>query len=437
MLFPFLRLFRGFRVAIHPSKLLLAMAFLLVVYGFGRGADLVWPRVFCHDGNDAGLFVLPTEYVPSGRDVYSSSTVVGPFECLLRYSSGAVGQVTDGVLGLSPQIVVNGVSRFVFSGPMWMFRYHPLFGAMLLSVVLLAWSIFGGAIARIAAIHVTRDEKISLRQALRFSTGKVLSFLSAPLIPLGLGALLFTSLVVGGMTYYIPWVGPIVLGALFFVAAGVALVVTLIVLGTTAGFPLMYPTIAVEGSDAFDAISRSFSYIFARPWRTLAYAAMSLVYGVLCYSFLKLFIFLLLWLIHTGQSLALTTAYAESFNRFFAAPRPDDLTASVPFSSMTPPEKIGAGFLSFWYYLVVAILPAFAISFYFSASTIIYTLLRYEVDVTELDEVHLEPADDELADLDARSEGEKPVEVVPVSPDDLPASATDAAPSPTGPQAGV
>ena len=38
--------------------------------------------------------------------------------------------------------------------------------------------------------------------------------------------------------------------------------------GTVGGFGLMYPTVAVEGSDSFDAISRSFSYVFARPWRS-------------------------------------------------------------------------------------------------------------------------------------------------------------------------
>ena len=45
-------------------------------------------------------------------------------------------------------------------------------------------SIFGGAIARIAAVHVARDEKLSVRAALAFSLGKFLSFVSAPLIPL-------------------------------------------------------------------------------------------------------------------------------------------------------------------------------------------------------------------------------------------------------------
>ena len=37
-------------------------------------------------------------------------------------------------------------------------------------------------------------------------------------------------------------------------------------------------------------------------------------------------------------------------------------------------------------------------SFYFSANTIIYFLMRHEVDATELDDVYLEQADDEFAE---------------------------------------
>ena len=49
---------------------------------------------------------------------------------------------------------------------------------------LIVWAIFGGAIARIAAVHVARDEKISVRQAITFSFSKLLSFVFAPVIPM-------------------------------------------------------------------------------------------------------------------------------------------------------------------------------------------------------------------------------------------------------------
>ena len=40
--FPFTHLFRAFRIAVHPSKLLLALAALLLVYLGGRALDAAW-----------------------------------------------------------------------------------------------------------------------------------------------------------------------------------------------------------------------------------------------------------------------------------------------------------------------------------------------------------------------------------------------------------
>src|SRR5436309_10193307 len=41
--FPFTHLFRGFRVAVHPSKLMLGLIALLSLYVGGRILDGVWP----------------------------------------------------------------------------------------------------------------------------------------------------------------------------------------------------------------------------------------------------------------------------------------------------------------------------------------------------------------------------------------------------------
>src|SRR3982751_6931604 len=41
--FPFVSLFRGFRVAIHPSKLILALVALALIYFGGKLLDAIWP----------------------------------------------------------------------------------------------------------------------------------------------------------------------------------------------------------------------------------------------------------------------------------------------------------------------------------------------------------------------------------------------------------
>ena len=49
--------------------------------------------------------------------------------------------------------------------------------------------------------------------------------------------------------------------------AGLAM--SLILLGLAVGWPLMLASIAIEDADAFDAFSRVYNYLFARPWYAL------------------------------------------------------------------------------------------------------------------------------------------------------------------------
>src|SRR5262249_30341303 len=117
--------------------------------------------------------------------------------------------------------------------------------------------------------------------------------------PLGIFFFLGALLAVGGwVLLYTKYLGPIVLGVFFFLALLAGFVMTLVLLGLFGGFNLMYPTIAVEGSDSFDAISRSFSYVYARPWRLIFYFLVAIAYGSLTYLFVRYVIWLMLALTH-------------------------------------------------------------------------------------------------------------------------------------------
>ena len=195
--------------------------------------------------------------------------------------------------------VIQSTLNFLTVGPAWLIHHHFVYFLLFAVLFLLVWAIFGGAIARIAAVHIARDEKISVRQALTFSTNKLLSFVFAPLIPLLIVLAIGAVMAAGGLLFYLPWgIGPILAGAIYFLALIAGVIITLVLLGTAGGFNLMYPTIAVEGSDSFDAISRSFSYVFARPWRMLWYTAVAVAYGALTYLFVRFFIYMVLAVTH-------------------------------------------------------------------------------------------------------------------------------------------
>jgi hypothetical protein len=482
--FPFTLIFRSFRVAIHPSKLVLALLTLLLIYCGGRVLDAIWRnfpnyravpnemrlfeetfgekdsrKAFNDQRNDelqaidrdyrnqlAGVKpnarmadleykvlqdranavrAVEDAYAKSNKDVnatrahdegirdaYTTANVNwqrahriygrGLFETFFDYEMSQVNAVVGGAGRgdwLGPMGVVPSIVRFFVYGPLWAARhyvYFTIFGLWFLSI----WSIFGGAIARIAAVHVARDEKISIRQALAFSIAKFLSFFSAPLIPVLIVLAVGLVVAAGGLLGNIPYLGPILVGALFFLALAAGFVMTLVLIGLAGGFNLMYPTIAVEGSDSFDAISRSFSYLYARPWRLIFYTAVALLYGSLCYLFVRYFIKLLLWLTHFFAGLWFFYR-ADNLEPLWNVMWPDPLATGrlvydIDFLTLNWAQDIGAVLLAIWVYLTISMLGAFAISFYFSANTVIYFLMRHEVDATEMDDVYLEQSDEEF-----------------------------------------
>jgi hypothetical protein len=299
--------------------------------------------------------------------------------------------------------VFQAISNFFVTGPWWLVRHHTWYFVLFALLFSIVWSIFGGAIARIAAVHVARDEKITLSQALRFSTAKFPSFVFAPIIPLLIVLVVGLVVMLGGFVGNIPVIGPILVGLLFFLALAAGFVMTLVLLGTAGGFNLMYPTIAVEGSDSFDAISRSFSYVYARPWRMLFYTLLAVLYGALCYVFVRLFLTIMLTLTHHFVGAGMFKEIAgnvpiDLWNTMWPAPNGQQLPYNLDTLALGPAQSLGAFLVAMWVYLTIGLLGAFAISLYFSANTIIYFLMRREVDATELDDVYLEQSEEDFGD---------------------------------------
>jgi hypothetical protein len=384
--FPFTHIFKAFRVAVHPSKLVLALAALLLIYTGGRALDGIWHRNHL------------VAYSDTMREPGSSR---GIFMTFFTQEVGHFNRIIDSAVALNGGQIVRGVIDFVITVPHWLIRTHPFFFILFSVWFLLIWSVFGGAIARIAAVHVARDEKISVRQAIRFSMNKLLSFAFAPLIPLLILLVIGVIVAAGGLLLYIPVVGPILLSVLFFLALIAGLVMALVLLGLVGGFTLMYPTVAVEGSDSFDAISRSFSYVFARPWRMLFYTLIAVVYGALTYLFVKYFVWLILALAHYFVSWWLKGQPETYWPVMFPPPNSESLPYDVNYAGLKWSEDTAAFVISFWVYLAIGLVGAYAISYFFSVNTIIYYLMRREVDATELEDVYVEETEDEFGETTA------------------------------------
>ena len=299
---------------------------------------------------------------------------------------------------------------------------------VLLSSILI-WAFFAGVITRLAAVQYTRKGPISLKQAITFVTKRYLGYAGGPLLILGLIAFSVLGLVVYGLLGLIPFLGDLVifgLGLPLILIAG--LVMTFFAVGLVA-YPLMFVTLSVEGdqSDALDAVSRAMNYLYQAPWRYLGYWAIALIYGAAVTFFLLFFVSLAVYL---GKWAVSQTAAALWSSRqpdylFIYAPPSfgwrELLTAGSPYAVRLQEQVVegsqrmsfeyvpvnptayneaqagfyfyntwGAGLVGLWLNLIFLLMVGFGYSFFWSASTIIYFLLRKVIDEAELDEVYEE-----------------------------------------------
>lgn len=324
--------------------------------------------------------------------------------------------------GGAPALAGRGMLFWVLMGAHgfgWLIATHWFYAILLAAIALAAAALFGGAISRIAALHFAREEKISIRQAIRYSLGKFLSFYTAPLIPLGVILALGVLVMAGALALNIPYGGPLLVGLLFLLPVALGLIIAFLLVGLFGGAGLMYPTIAVEGSDSFDAISRSFSYVFARPWRAGLYALLATFHGTVCYLFVRLFAFLTLKSVHCFGKVAVWTG-GETISP--SADKVDVLWPAPTFDALVPPfnwaamdnwtQTTGAALIWVVVALVAAAVLGFGISYAISSCTVIYYLLRQKVDATDLDDVYVEEETEEQAGgfVEAETGEEAPAE---------------------------
>jgi hypothetical protein len=418
LLFP--RIFQAFRMSIQPTKLILAFLALGAVCLVGRVMDFRQTVVVGPDGQteldeyvSQGL-VVTVEHI---RLFDSTGQHIGVFATLWRFGSA---RFHDSLRDLSAWDIAGTLQNITYClmAPLWALLFHPLYSAAFFAVTLAAISLAGGALCRIAALQFARGEKPGLMEALRFSAARFSHFVMAPIIPFGIMAALGAFIAILGLLGNIPYVGELSVGLFLPLALILAVPITIFLIGSLAGSSLMFPALAYEDSDGFDAVSRSFSYVYAKPWHLGFYTAVAFIYGAICYVFVRVFSSLLIHITYLFLRLGFLNGDVK-LERIWPQPPLAQFTGLPAASPSTWSESIGAFLIYVWVLVVVGLMASFIISFYFSAQTIIYALMRSRVDKTMLSEVHTRS--DEMAS-DTPAVDSAPAESTPA-----PGSETDPA----------
>ena len=396
----FLKLFQTFRMAIQPSKLIITSAALALISLSGWLMDFSQSVAVMRDDNGK---IIKTEL-----DIYKSGASYnvireqiqnlrnleergGVFSILWSSSSTCFKNAVDSVYAHNVLELVSNINAF-FKSLEWALRYHFIYCIIFFVIVLAVLSVAGGAICRMAALQNAQGEKPGLTQAVRFSLKRFTNLFSAPLTPFLIILVISVFILLLGLIGNIPAFGEIIIGLGMPLVLFAGVLIAVVLIGAIGGLNLMFPAIAYDGSDNFDSISRSFSYVFARPWRMLFYTAISAVYGSICYTFVRFVAFLSLSASRTFLRASIwTNNSGQQANKLDAIwPKPE-FTNLFGFSDVTltsGPEKIAHFLIYIFVLVVIGLVVSFIISFYFSANTIIYSLLRNKVDNTPIEDIY-------------------------------------------------
>ncbi|MGB2809677.1 MAG: hypothetical protein WBC22_18185 [Sedimentisphaerales bacterium] len=387
----FLKIFQTFRMAIQPSKLIIA--FLAVTSICLAGWIMDFSDTVVAEKDSQGK-VIRTELqiymtMPNQLKAYITTTGkrgerAGVFSTLWRFGSKKFHNALDRLFAFDlPDVAAN--IRDCFKAVTWAVKEHLLYCIILFLIQLVAISIAGGAICRISALQFARDEKPGLTEALRFSINKFTSFVTSPLLPMVIIIIIGLFIFLLGLIGNIRWAGELIMAIFMLLALIAGAFIAVASIGTVAGFSLMFPAVAYDGSDCLDTINRSFSYVYAKPWRMGFYTAIAAVYGSLCYIFVRFFAFLLLWCTHLFLQLGLND---KKLAAIWPGPTFTKLVDTPDLAAANWSVQIAGVIVYLLLLAVVALLVSFIISFYFSANTIIYSLMRKKVDNTALEDVY-------------------------------------------------
>ena len=416
LLFP--KIFRTFRMAIQPSKLIIAFLALAIICLVGWIMDFSRTVVTDKQGEITELQAYlenthEIDAVSEFRKVCEKTgSRRGVFFTLWRFGSAKFHGALKSLFAFDLPGVAENIAEY-FKAIRWAVTYHFLYCIIFFVVKLAVISVAGGAICRIAALQFAQDEKPGPIEAIRFSVKKFLSFFTAPLVPAGI--IIFAGLCIFllGLIGKIPLgIGELIMAIFTLLALTAGFVIAFFAIGTAVGFNLMFPAIAYEGSDCLDAMERSLTYVYKKPWHMGFYTAIAVVYGAICYIFVRFFALLLLLGTHGflrfGIRIGSSAKDSDKLTAIWPEPSFMNLLGSSDLAGANWLGIFAAFVIRLFLWAIVGLVVSFIISFYFSANTIIYSLMRSGVDNTAPDDIYIHSEETQTEPATTESESEEP-----------------------------
>ena len=395
-LFPWLILFRCFRLSIGLRPLLIstvaAVAMILGWSLFGlvfSGNAEVASQHTAYAGCPWNTFAAVAD-TPSLMPTHVSAVdASGP-----EAEGSIVHRDTNPIVGTWEHL--SRPFREVFTLNMGVgkkFEASKLAYSLLCSLwALVVWAFAGAAVTRDASVQLACGERIGWGGMIGYAKSRWKAYAWAPLLPL-LGVLVGVVFVaVLGLLLMRFNMGLLIAAIIWPLILGCGFLMTLLLLGLAFGWPLMFATISSEGTDSFDALSRSYAYVFQRPLHLLFYVIVVTAVGVLGW-------FVVFGFAQTVLALTQGAACWGSGGQFVFAtePLPHVAYEFASGNSTSHLGWLGELLICTWSDCVRLLAVGYLYSYFWVAASGVYLLLRRDVDDTELDEVYLDDYESEEA----------------------------------------
>lgn len=408
-------LFVSFRVALDLRKMFLGLAILAVtLVAFTLFLTILsWGTV--DRQNQAEQPQVDTRGEDGGTRNFGQLLVDGQGPLIVK---AYVLTMADLGIGLPAGPQPDDVGADAGTGANEPTGWNPERVILAVLIAMLWWypvHIWWGALCRLSMVEIARDERIDLKDALRYAKRRSRSLYFAPLGLIVIWITLFLCIAFLALIGAIPAVGPVVAGVLSPLALIAAFFLVLLELGGLFGSPLVAPAIAADSNDSFDAVSRSFAYVFGRPWHYIWHMLVLSVYGAVCAVFVVGFTVAMLAVVSTAAHWVMDGLGVWQYSlveQFLLQPF-QSTSASVPvgeageqtltltsISIANIKEHAGvewaifAGFTGIVVVLTLGLALGFIVAFKATGFCVTYLSLRRRVDGTDAaDIIYEEPRD--------------------------------------------
>lgn len=147
---------------------------------------------------------------------------------------------------------------------------------------LAVWSFVGLGITRVSLLRFTRNEHAGLDDAFEYAQDYFTTCFSALAMPIGFAFLLCIPAFLIGLVLGADF-GALVISLFWILVLAIAFALGLLLLGLMVSWPLVVCSVAAEGQNAFDAVTRAFAYVFQRPVNYFFYVMIALLFGGVCW----------------------------------------------------------------------------------------------------------------------------------------------------------